>query len=189
MANRFRRRCFDKEKVFAMTETSSAPFSVAALCSERDARRRQDKEAAEQLARRKDEERSQFRQRLENFQLTDELIEATQQRIRRAFESGETELMFATFPSDFCSDGGRAITNAGAPPIVELTDEEKEKLKDAEPEWLHTLPRGARPVYEHWKTVMKPAGFELSVRILNFPDGKPGDVGMFFTWPKSSHEA
>lgn len=172
-----------------MTETSSAPFSVAALFSERDARRRQDKEAAEQLARRKDEERSQFRQRLENLQLTDELIEATQQRVRRAFESGETELMFASFPSDFCSDGGRAITNVGAPPIVKLTDEEKEKLKDAEPEWLHTLPRGARPVYEYWKTVMKPAGFELSVRILNFPDGKPGDVSMFFTWPKSSYEA
>jgi hypothetical protein len=36
---------------------------------------------------------------------------------------------------------------------------------------------------------MKFAGFGLSVRILNFPDGKPGDVGMFFTWPKSRLEA
>jgi hypothetical protein len=188
-ANRCGRRCCDRKKVFAMTETSSSPFSVANLFAERDARRRQEQEAAEQLARRKDEERSQFKQRLETFQLTDEILQATQQRIRRAFESGETELMFASFPSDFCSDGGRAIINAGAPPIVELTDEEKEKLKDADPEWLHTLPRGARPVYEHWKKMMKPAGFGLTVQILNFPDGKPGDVGMFFTWPKSSHEA
>jgi hypothetical protein len=171
-----------------MTETSPASFSVTALFAERDARRRQEKDATEQLARRKDEERSQFKQRLENFQLTDELIQTTQERIRRAFESGETELMFASFPSDFCSDGGRAIINAGAPPIVEPSDEEKEKLKDAEPEWLHTLPRGARPVYEHWKQAMKSAGFGLSVRILNFPDGKPGDVGMFFTWPKSQLE-
>jgi len=97
--------------------------------------------------------------------------------------------MFASFPSDFCMDSGRAILNAGIPPIVALTDEEKEKLKDAEPEWLHTLPRGAWPVYEHWKQHMKPASFGLSVRILNFPDGKPGDVGMFLTWPKSRLEA
>src|SRR4051812_16982739 len=132
-----------------MTETSSASFSVDALFAERDAHRRREKEAAEQLARRKNEELSQFRQRLENFQLNDEIIQTTQQRIKRAFESGESELMFASFPSDFCSDGGRAIINAGAPPIVQLTDEEKEKLKNAEPEWLNTLPRGARPVYEH----------------------------------------
>jgi hypothetical protein len=172
-----------------MTETSSAPFSVEALFAERDAHRLKEKEAAEQLARRKNEELSQFRQRLENFQLTDEIIQTTHQRIKRAFENGESELMFASFPSDFCTDSGRAILNAGAPPIVALTDEEKEKLKDAEPEWLHTLPRGAQPVYEYWKQHMKPAGFGLSVRILNFPDGKPGDVGMFFTWPKSRLEA
>ncbi|MFL5256593.1 MAG: hypothetical protein ACJ8AI_27610 [Rhodopila sp.] len=134
-----------------MTETRSTPFSVEALFAERDARRLKEKEAAERLARRKNEELTAFRQRLESFQLNDEIIQTTQQRIKRAFENGETELMFASFPSDFCTDSGRAILNAGALPIVELTDEEKEKLKDAEPEWLHTLPRGAQPVYEHWK--------------------------------------
>ena len=175
-------------KVFAMTETSSAPFSVASLFTERDARRRQEQEAAEQVARRKDEEVAQFRQRLENFQLTDEIIEAGQLRIRRAFERGEAELMFTSFPSDFCTDSGRAIINAGAPPIVALTDEEKEALKDADPEWLQTLPRGARVVYDYWKQHLKPAGFGFSARILNFPGGKPGDVGMFFTWPKSQLE-
>jgi hypothetical protein len=36
----------------------------------RDARRRSDQEAAEQLQRRKEEELATFRQRLENFQLT-----------------------------------------------------------------------------------------------------------------------
>jgi len=60
-----------------MTKSSSASFSVEALFSERDARRCKEKEAAEQLARRKNEELSQFRQRLENFQLTDEIIQTT----------------------------------------------------------------------------------------------------------------
>jgi hypothetical protein len=93
--------------------------------------------------------------------------------------------MFVSFPSDFCSDDGRAIVNAGAPPIVKPTKEEKERMKDAAPEWLSTLPRGAIPIYEYWKKEMKPGGFGLSARVLNFLGGMPGDIGMFFTWPKS----
>jgi hypothetical protein len=118
--------------------------------------------------------------------------DAFEDRIRvldqAAFERGEADLVFASFPSDFCIDSGRAIINAGAPPIIGLTDEEKEKLKDADPERLATLPCGARLVYEYRKQHMKPAGFGFSARILNFPDDKPGDVGMFFTWLKSQHE-
>lgn len=172
-----------------MSETKSASFSVAALFAERDARRRRDKEAEELLARRKEEELAAFKNRLDTFQLTEDRINSVQQRIRGAFERGETELMFASFPSDFCTDGGRAIINAGAPPINKPSREEAARLKDADPEWLATLPRGARPVYEHWRSVMKPAGFQLTVRIISFPGGKPGDVGMFFSWPKSLTEA
>jgi hypothetical protein len=173
---------------YAMSETKSAPFSVAALFAERDERRRSDKEAEEYLARRKEEELAAFRKRLDEFELTDDRIHAVQQRIRNAFEHGETELMFASFPSEFCSDGGRAIINAGAPPINKPSKEEAARLRDADPDWLATLPRGARPVYQHWKSVMKPAGFQLTVRVINFPGGKPGDVGMFFSWPKSGGE-
>jgi len=168
-----------------MSEIQSAPLSVAALFADRDSRRRRDKEAEELLARRKEEELAEFKKRLDEFELTDDRIQAVQQRIRNAFEHGETELMFASFPSDFCSDGGRAIINAGVPPINKPSRQEAARLTDADPEWLMTLPRGARPVYEYWKAVMKPAGFQLTVRIINFPGGKPGDVGMFFSWPKS----
>jgi|SwirhisoilCB2_FD_contig_31_8524906_length_703_multi_3_in_0_out_0_2 hypothetical protein len=172
-------------KVLIMSETKSSSFSVGALFDRRDTHRRQEQEAEQKLAQRKDEERAAWKQRLDNFQLTDEHIHAVQLRITRAFERGETELMFVSFPSDFCSDSGRAIINAGAPPIVKPSAEETERMKDAAPEWLDTLPRGARPIYEYWKKEMKPAGFGLSVRILNFPGGMPGDIGMFFSWPKS----
>jgi hypothetical protein len=172
-----------------MSETQPAAFSVVGLFAERDVHRGQDKKAEGQLARRQREELAAFKQRLDNFQLTEAQIQSVQQRIRRAFKNGEGELMFATFPSDFCTDSGRAIINAGAPPIVKPTKEEAATMKDAEPEWLATLPRGARPVYEYWKSTLQPAGFNLSVRIINFPDGKPGDVGMFFSWPKSQLES
>lgn len=172
-----------------MPETMEPQFSVASLFAEREARRLQEREAEEQLKRRKEEELSAFRRRLEDFELTDAHIQIVQQRIRRAFERGETELMFASFPSGFCSDGGRAIINAGAPPINKPSKEEAQRQKDADPEWLATLPRGAQPVYQYWKKAMRPAGFQLSVRIINYPEGKPGDVGMFFSWPKSAMEA
>jgi hypothetical protein len=89
--------------------------------------------------------------------------------------------MFASFPSDFCSDDGRAIINAGAPPIVKP---DKTAQKPTVPLWIETLPKGMRAVYEYWKQFMEPGGFHLSARVINFPGGMPGDVGLFFSWPK-----
>ncbi len=171
-----------------MSSARGAALSVRALFAERDARRRRDKEAEEQLRRRKDEELAEFRQRLNEFRLTDDVIQSGLDRIRRAFERGETELMIASFPSSFCSDDGRAVINAGAPPISKPSEADVAARSD-EPEWLGTLPAGARKVYDYWKANLQPGGFKFVARIIDFPGGKPGDVGLFFTWPKDSMEA
>jgi hypothetical protein len=171
-----------------MSGTSGSTLSVASLFAERDARHRKDQEAAEQLARRKEEELAEFRKRLDGFKLTDAIIQSGLDRIRRAFERGETELMISSFPSNFCTDGGRAIINAGAPPINKPSKEEVAAQAD-EPEWLATLPAGVHQVYQYWKNNLKPGGFGFSARIINYPGGVPGDVGLFFTWPKSAMEA
>jgi hypothetical protein len=44
----------------------------------------------EQLQRRRDEKLAEFRKRLDNFQLTDEIIHSGLDRIKRAFGRGET---------------------------------------------------------------------------------------------------
>jgi len=167
-----------------MPNASGQALSVAALFAERDAQRRRDQEADEQLQRRKEEELTEFRKRLDNFQLTDEIIESGLNRIKRAFERGETELMFSSFPSSFCTDGGRAIINAGVPPINKPSKEEAARQAE-EPDWLLTLPAGVHQVFDYWKKNLKPGGFGFSARIINYPGGMPGDVGLFFTWPKS----
>jgi hypothetical protein len=167
---------------------SGTGLSVSALFAEREARLRHDKEAVEQLQRRKEEELAEFRKRLDNFKLTDAIIQSGLDRIRRAFERGETELMIAAFPSDFCTDGGRSIINAGAPPINKPSKAELAARSD-EPEWLATLPAGARQVYDFWKQNLRPGGFGFGARVINYPGGMPGDVGLFFTWPKSTMEA
>jgi hypothetical protein len=168
-----------------MSGSASPVLTVAELFAERDARRRRDQEAEEKLKRKKAEEVVEFRKRLEDFKLTNEHVEAVFHRINRAFEQGETELMLTSFPSSFCTDDGRAIINAGAPPI---NKPDKNAPPPREPEWLSTLPRGARPIFDYWKQHLEPGGFTFSARIINYPDGKPGDVGLFFGWPKSAME-
>lgn len=163
-------------------------LSVAALFAEREAKRQADKAAAAHLQRRQEEELAEFKARLDQFQLTDEIVQSGLSRIKRAFERGETELMFSSFPSSFCTDGGRAITNAGAPPINKPSKGDA-TARVEEPEWLSTVPAGVRLVYEYWKTNLKPGGFGFSARIINYPGGMPGDVGLFFTWPKSTLDA
>ena len=59
--------------------------------------------------------------------------------------------MFSSFPSGFCTDGGRAIINAGTPPIDKQTKEELAARPD-DPEWLETLPTGGSQVYDTGRT-------------------------------------
>jgi hypothetical protein len=164
---------------------SGTALSVSALFAERDARRRHDQEATEHLQQRKEEELAEFRKRLDTFPMRSSTPASTGSG---AFERGETELMIAAFPSSFCTDDGRAIINAGATPINKPSQAELAARSD-EPEWLATLPAGARRVYEYWKTSLKPGGFSFGARIINYPGGMPGDVGLFFSWPKSALEA
>jgi hypothetical protein len=171
-----------------MVEAASSTLSVSGLFAERDARRQRDREAEEHLQRRKEEELAEFRQRLDNFALTDEAIHLGLDRIKRAFERGETELMISSFPSDFCTDGGRAVINAGVAPINKPSKEAAARQAE-EPDWLLTLPKGVRLLHEFWKQHLKPGGFGFGARIINYPGGKPGDVGLFFTWPKSALDA
>jgi hypothetical protein len=171
-----------------MSGTSSLALSVAALFAERDAQHSRDTQGAENLRHRKEEELADFKKRLDNFQLTDEIIKSNLDRIKRSFERGETELMIAAFPSSFCTDGGRAIINAGEPPINKPSKEELAARSD-EPEWLATLPLGVHQVFDYWKANLKPGGFGFAARIINFPGGMPGDVGLFFSWPKSISDA
>jgi len=160
-------------------------LSIQALFAEREARHQRDQAAAEQLQHRKDEELAAFRHRLEHLQLTDEIVQHRLDQIKRAFERGETELMISAFPSEFCTDGGRAVINAGAPPI----NKPSQTPQDAEPDWLATMPAGVRQVHDFWKTHLKPGGFGFAARVINYPEGKPGDIGLFFTWPRSALEA
>ena len=170
------------------SQAQSAPFTVAELFAEREAKQQTDKKAEEQMSRRQEEELADFKRRLDNMKITPETVAGVEQRIRRAFDRGETEIMLASFPCSFCTDEGRAVNNADLPPLIKPSKEEAERMRNAPPAWLDTLPKGARLAYDYWKTHMQSAGFRFAARIIDYPDGKPGHVGLFISWPKSLHE-
>ncbi len=84
-------------------------------------------------------------------------------RAREAAEHGEKQVMLLSFPSDLCTDRGRAIN-------VPL------------PDWPKTLRGEAAEIYLKWEHELKPQGFHLTARVLDFPDGKPGEIGLFLGW-------
>jgi len=172
-----------------MNQATSPALSVQALFAERDAKRERDRQAAANLERHRDEELAAWKARLDAFQVTDDLRRLMMERIKAAFERGESEYMIASFPSAFCNDGGRAIANAHVPPVNPPTEEDVRRVEAEGPDWLKTMPEGAKPLYDFWKRELQGGGFRFIVRIINFPDGKPGDVGVFFTWPRNAMEA
>jgi CBS domain-containing protein len=96
--------------------------------------------------------------------LDDELWQMLLDHARAAAEHGEVEFLMLEFPSGLCSDGGRAI-NLPAP------------------EWSRTLRGEAADLYMRWQRELQPQGFGIAARVLNYPGGKPGDIGLYLTWP------
>ncbi len=82
---------------------------------------------------------------------------------RQAAERGQTELMLLRFPAELCSDRGRAINTM-------------------EENWPATLRGEPAELYLRWEHELKPNGFHLAARILDYPGGMPGDVGLFLVW-------
>jgi hypothetical protein len=82
---------------------------------------------------------------------------------REAAEHGAKEFALLRFPSRLCSDGGRAINVAEA-------------------DWPSTLRGEAAELYLRWTRDLKPHGFSFTARVLDFPGGQPGDIGVFLIW-------
>jgi hypothetical protein len=91
---------------------------------------------------------------------TPEKAHAFMERLRLAAARGDNELLVARFPSEFCTDHGRAINNAEA-------------------DWPATLRGAPRSVYDIWKEKLEPLGYHLRAMIIDWPEGLPGHVGMY----------
>lgn len=130
---------------------------VAALANEREAETRLHQHEVLQAERRR------RITRLRSQHLAPHDLEHIIHTCTEAARHGQTRAMVFRFPSELCTDGGRAINNG-------------------QPEWPETLTGQARDFYRYWQENLHPAGYRLRVAILNYPQGFPGDAGFTLSW-------
>ncbi len=149
-----------KEEPAAPKEASADSFRGLVQDFEHmaDERREAERRAADAL-------RAAAVQQLTGHHLGEEAWQNMLHRAREAAACGATELLILRFPHDLCSDGGRAIN---AP----------------EPDWPATLRGEAAEVYVRWERELKPKGFHIAARVIDFPGGFMGDIGLFIVWGK-----
>jgi CBS domain-containing protein len=82
---------------------------------------------------------------------------------RIAAGKGEKEHMLLKFPCELCTDHGRAVNVP-------------------DPGWPATLRGLPAQVFLRWKQELRDRGFRLQARVIDFPDGVPGHVGLFLVW-------
>ncbi|APG89159.1 inosine-5'-monophosphate dehydrogenase GuaB (plasmid) [Sinorhizobium americanum CCGM7] len=95
--------------------------------------------------------------------VTEEEIAMVRRLVANAVKAGKFEAMVYSFPSELCTDSGRAI-NSG------------------DRDWPSTLQGKAKEFFERYQTFGKPQGYKLKAMIISFPGGMPGDVGLFLNW-------
>ena len=95
--------------------------------------------------------------------VTEDEIAMVRRLVMNAVKDGKMEAMVYSFPSDLCTDSGRAINNSA-------------------PNWPETLRGKARELYDRYEERLKPQGFRLKAMVINFPGGVPGDIGFFVNW-------
>jgi hypothetical protein len=95
--------------------------------------------------------------------VSEEEIAMVNRLVMNAVKDGKWEAMVYSFPSDLCTDSGRAINNSA-------------------PNWPDTLQGKAKELYDRYQERAKPQGFKLKAMVINFPGGVPGDIGFFLNW-------
>jgi hypothetical protein len=83
--------------------------------------------------------------------------------IKRAVDKGLTEVQVGTFPNAIATDGGRAINQQEAG-------------------WETTLTGLPKELVEFWQKYLKERGYKLRCQIVDWPGGKPGDIGITLAW-------
>ena len=62
-----------------------------------------------------------------------------------------------------CTDRGRAINQR-------------------EPDWQKTLTGYPKELYDFWERHLKARGYKVGFQIVDFPGGRPGDIGITLRW-------
>ena len=120
-------------------------------------------EEEKQLRQKKKQQEVELREAFMSRHVAPEAIERINNAVRVAAQNGHHHLQVITFPSSYCSDGGR-------------------RINIADPEWPTTLTGFAKDAYDFYNKELRPLGYKLQAEITSFPGGMAGDVGLSLAW-------
>jgi hypothetical protein len=93
----------------------------------------------------------------------DERLKRAAAIVHRAVNNGLSEIELGRFPNTLFTDRGRAINQQ-------------------EKGWEETLTGLPKELFEFWKKYMQPRGYRIKFQIVDWPGGKPGDIGISLSW-------
>ena len=136
------------------------PEDLKLISSDAEMEKVEDERKLKEIKKRQELE---FRELFMAREVQPEAIDRINHLISVAAKQGNHQLQVLTFPSSYCSDGGR-------------------RINIADPEWPSTLEGFAKKAYDFFQKELRPLGYKLHAEIINFPGGMPGDVALFLTW-------
>ena len=154
----------DRDAICGRIETAlvEVPNAVALeqIAAEQEERRIEDRLHQRDVA---EAARRRWIDRLRTEPLSAGEIEHIMRTCQEEARRGHLQALVLRFPSEICLDHGRAINNA-------------------DPSWPEALTGQPRAFYDFWRLRLAHAGYQLNARVLDYPDGIPGDIGMVLTW-------
>jgi hypothetical protein len=144
-------------------DTNAMPVSADALRMS-ILQKEMEKMDVERKAREAEEKRvAAFTSEFLHKHVSEDEIAMVRRLVQNAVKDGKMEAMVYSFPSDLCTDSGRAINNY-------------------DPNWPATLQGKAKEFFERYEKLARPQGYKLKAMVINFPGGVPGDIGLFLNW-------
>ncbi|MCK8786478.1 hypothetical protein M0638_19050 [Roseomonas sp. NAR14] len=138
-------------------------FDAAGIRAWMDRQRAEREAELREAARQRRQEQRALHRAFRERQVPPDALERLQTLVRRTAQRGEREVLVLRFPSDWMHDSGRSITSG-------------------QPDWHDKLDGFAARAYEFYRRELQPRGFDLRPVIMDYPDGKPGDVGIYLSW-------
>jgi hypothetical protein len=120
------------------------------------------RQALERTKREKDDVNA-LREAFMSREVRPDAAERVNSVIGNAAQAGHREVMVVSFPATYCNDRGRRINNS-------------------ESDWPSSLEGFAKNAFEYHEKELRPLGYKIQARILDYPGGMPGNVGLFLLW-------
>ena len=122
-----------------------------------------DRQKAAAEAKKAEETKAAIRKAFMDREMRPDVMEYVMTVVKHHAELGQHQFLALQFSSELLTDGGRRVNNF-------------------EPDWPDSLQGHAKRAYDFFEEHLKPAGYRLQAKILDYPNGNLGDVGLFLCW-------